>query len=552
MYMTMIKKTAKCMYPVPLITKLFFLLQLSPIERYAMKFIETTESAWSAEQLAAAEREIEEQKREWEQNRLAAMREEEERRARELEEEGDIITFSREDATNQVSTKSKKLNRSKKLLNRSKNINKARKKLVKQTTPSGESRVGIKRIKNRKVAKKVSSVKLEQTEDSVDMDVSHDSQTMDETQINGETDSLDSSESVSSMQALKQVSNHVDHNSPRTRSRGTVAINLWTLDVSPILPGEKPLRKVKDLSDPTERRKRHKSYVSEDDKSQSEDDKEPNKWNFKKKIVRSKKDSVSSVEDMDVEIKTFNLKSTAEDGQLTEIINKGKVCHVLLSNIVADGQYSLPEIANNCEDLNADLLESSSNDPEHNETVQAETSSLNETIVEEKEVTEILESVEKEKDLNESQNTTSTNQQESADVIAPEPVKIEKETPKENIESNNKLGNISSHLDNGLDGPKKIPPKVTKRNLFKSPEGRRTYRKFGRGAHNKTLDNWVKRSPKGGNVSVNSRKAEDNADDVNKDVIEAINNESTHDLDQTVSNSESVSEVGNSSDSKPD
>ncbi|KAJ3622532.1 hypothetical protein MTP99_003037 [Tenebrio molitor] len=76
--------------------------KLSPIERYAMKFIEETESAWSAEQLAAAEREIEEQKREWEQNRLAAMREEEERRARELEEENDLLTFSREDATNQI------------------------------------------------------------------------------------------------------------------------------------------------------------------------------------------------------------------------------------------------------------------------------------------------------------------------------------------------------------------------------------------------------------------------------------------------------------------
>ncbi|XP_056644553.1 helicase domino isoform X1 [Diorhabda sublineata] len=76
--------------------------KLTPIEKYAMKFIETTESAWSAEQLAAAAREIEEQKREWEQNRLAAMREEEDRRARELEEENDIITFSREDATNQI------------------------------------------------------------------------------------------------------------------------------------------------------------------------------------------------------------------------------------------------------------------------------------------------------------------------------------------------------------------------------------------------------------------------------------------------------------------
>ncbi|KAF5292024.1 hypothetical protein FQA39_LY14141 [Lamprigera yunnana] len=76
--------------------------QLTPVERYAMRFIEETEAAWSAEQLAAAEREIDEQKREWEQNRLMALREEEERRARELEEENDMLTYSREDATNQI------------------------------------------------------------------------------------------------------------------------------------------------------------------------------------------------------------------------------------------------------------------------------------------------------------------------------------------------------------------------------------------------------------------------------------------------------------------
>ncbi|XP_017779332.1 PREDICTED: helicase domino isoform X2 [Nicrophorus vespilloides] len=76
--------------------------QLTPIERYAMRFIEETEAAWSAEQLAAAEREIEDQKREWEENRIAAMKEEELRRARELEEESELLTFPREDATNQI------------------------------------------------------------------------------------------------------------------------------------------------------------------------------------------------------------------------------------------------------------------------------------------------------------------------------------------------------------------------------------------------------------------------------------------------------------------
>ncbi|KAF5308527.1 hypothetical protein FQR65_LT06192 [Abscondita terminalis] len=76
--------------------------QLTPVERYAMRFIEETEAAWSAEQLAAAEREIDKQKLEWEQNRLAALREEEERRARELEEENDMLTYGREDAANQI------------------------------------------------------------------------------------------------------------------------------------------------------------------------------------------------------------------------------------------------------------------------------------------------------------------------------------------------------------------------------------------------------------------------------------------------------------------
>lgn len=524
-----------------------------------MRFIETTESAWSAEQLAAAEREIEEQKREWEQNRLAAMREEEERRARELEEEGDIITFSREDATNQVSTKSKKLNRSKKLLNRSKNMNRTRKKLVKRTRPNDEIRLGVKGVKSRKIVKKAASeVKVEQKEESVEVNVTPEPQTIVEPQINGETDSLDSTESISSVHALKPVSNHVDHNSPRTRSRGTVAINLWTLDVSPILPGEKPLRKVKDLSDVTERRKRHRSYVSEDDKSQSDDDKESNKWHFKRKFARNKKDSVSSAEDAEVAVKTFNLKNTTEEGPLTEIINKGRICHVVLNDIMSDRQYSLPGGANNPEEKVSDLPESSSVDPKHNEPTEAQGSSLNEAVAEEADLklNPLGDSEGKEKDSNDPQNSSVVADREEdadAEVEAPEPVKVEKETPKENIESNNKLGNISSHLDNGLDGPnKKIPPRQPRRNLFKSPEGRRTYRRFGRGGHNKTLDNWVRRSPKSSSVSVNSKKSDDNVDEVDRDVADAISNESVDGLDQTLSNSDSVSEVGNCSDTKPD
>lgn len=79
---------------------------MSPIERYAMRFVEETGGSWTAEQLRAAEAEIEQQKREWEANRLAALRKAEDDERRAQEEENEVLTFSREDAKNQVNKKS--------------------------------------------------------------------------------------------------------------------------------------------------------------------------------------------------------------------------------------------------------------------------------------------------------------------------------------------------------------------------------------------------------------------------------------------------------------
>uniref|UniRef100_A0A4Y0BL68 Helicase domino n=1 Tax=Anopheles funestus TaxID=62324 RepID=A0A4Y0BL68_ANOFN len=77
--------------------------ELSPVERYAMRFVEDTEGTWTAVQLKAVEQEIEQQKRDWEANRLAEQRRNEEAaRKREAEEHADLLTFSREDAKNQV------------------------------------------------------------------------------------------------------------------------------------------------------------------------------------------------------------------------------------------------------------------------------------------------------------------------------------------------------------------------------------------------------------------------------------------------------------------
>lgn len=75
--------------------------QLNPIELYAMRFVEETGGSWTAEQLRAAEAEIEQQKREWEANRLAAIKKEEEDEKR-IADDDDMLTFSREDAQNQV------------------------------------------------------------------------------------------------------------------------------------------------------------------------------------------------------------------------------------------------------------------------------------------------------------------------------------------------------------------------------------------------------------------------------------------------------------------
>ncbi|KAK3916242.1 Helicase domino [Frankliniella fusca] len=160
--------------------------QLSAIERYAMTFMEETDS-WSAKQLAEAEAEIERQKKDWEMNRLAAAKEEEERRQR-LADDEPMLTYSRDDANTQVN--------SKKIGMRSKRFS------------AGDD-------KKEKVDGKKEIIKRKRKllrEESKDND----------------------SESIHSNDSHDMpLNNHnADPTSPRTRSRGSVSINLWTLDRS--------------------------------------------------------------------------------------------------------------------------------------------------------------------------------------------------------------------------------------------------------------------------------------------------------------------------------
>ncbi|XP_064613460.1 helicase SRCAP-like isoform X3 [Liolophura sinensis] len=75
--------------------------ELTPVERYAVMYMESQLEPYNVEELEIAEEEVELAKNSWELARLKALKEEEERRA-EWEEDEMLFTYSREDSYNQV------------------------------------------------------------------------------------------------------------------------------------------------------------------------------------------------------------------------------------------------------------------------------------------------------------------------------------------------------------------------------------------------------------------------------------------------------------------
>lgn len=218
-----------------------------------MKFVEETEGTFSAAQLAAAERELEEQKKEWELDRLRALREEEERRMRMADDDDKPLTFSREDAQNQVNSN----NNSKRVGN---NSSKKR-----QVAPSRRSSRRRSRTCESSASESESSTESESgsqedlaedlaEDNNSDVEESSQDSQVDDDEMGEEGDNdddvdgdnEDDDSQVNKFEnpkrgpgrpkKIKLRKNHLDLNSPRTRSRGNVKINLWTLDVSPILP----------------------------------------------------------------------------------------------------------------------------------------------------------------------------------------------------------------------------------------------------------------------------------------------------------------------------
>ncbi|XP_014482898.1 PREDICTED: uncharacterized protein LOC106748666 [Dinoponera quadriceps] len=262
--------------------------QLTPIERYAMRFIEESEGSFSTAQLAAAERELEEQKKEWELDRLRALREEEERRMRLADDDEEKpLTFGREDAQNQVNSAAANRSGPKRLVNKRLPVPSRRS----SRRRGGGGGGGVRNARGRARRESSSRSESETTtstesesesesqeeedvvEDSLDEESSHtESQSQgdegegeeegdkgddegeeEEDASEGNEDSRANSNGGNDAERGEGLPrrrgrlaggtcgrNHFDLNSPRTRSRGNVKINLWTLDVSPILPGVKP------------------------------------------------------------------------------------------------------------------------------------------------------------------------------------------------------------------------------------------------------------------------------------------------------------------------
>lgn len=293
-----------------------------------MRFIEETEAAWSAEQLAAAEREIEERKLEWERNRLAAIKEEEERRARELEEENELLTFSREDATNQVSTKSKKVNRdrvctpstvkrvnrrsSNKFSNKVDKIDKSNSRRHYYSTRRSVSRMSMvnkTKIDNEDEVEETTNDSKSSVDDlksEIDQSAEEDSKVAND---NNSEHFDDDEGSLDSEGESYKPSNHVDHNSPRTRSRGTVAIDLWTLDVNPLLPGVKPVKS----STPVNSRRRGK--VRKESDTKTEKNVKKSIQNDNEKVADNTKGEKKLKNEMESEIKDKCIKKIKIDNE---------------------------------------------------------------------------------------------------------------------------------------------------------------------------------------------------------------------------------------------
>lgn len=236
-----------------------------------MRFVEESDGNFSAAQLAAAERELEEQKKEWERGRLRAMREEEERQMRMTDDDENPLTFTREDAQNQVNNSTSNSRRASSNKRPTRQVRRGRGRRAAAGRVSRKSNRSIEQEETSESESETTSMSETDSEDDVDKipkrsnstdeekDTSSklgssDEENNENSEDEDEDDGEDEDDEDSSQSGRRQTNprnrvlslskkNHFDINSPRTRSSGDVKINLWTLDESPILPESKPRKR---------------------------------------------------------------------------------------------------------------------------------------------------------------------------------------------------------------------------------------------------------------------------------------------------------------------
>ena len=278
----------------------FFSLKLTPVERYAMRFMEISEECWSAEQLRAAEAQIEEQKKAWELKRMASLSCNDDELVdhpsqfaakMSSEPEGGLLTFAHQDSVNQVNKKPGRP-RSKTSLIQSdsttcnSSLVKRRGRPRKRGRSSPNCNVSFegKREGKEEESEFCSGRSSRPSSSAATFQSHYASQSPDTEQtprkrtrsaLRSETsisiDGLDSLDACAGSAQANVSGNSSDSHSPRTRSRGTVNINLWTLDVKPLLPAAKT-----QLASPNSKvvssKSKEVSSTSSDDKANSSGD----------------------------------------------------------------------------------------------------------------------------------------------------------------------------------------------------------------------------------------------------------------------------------------
>lgn len=199
--------------------------------------MEASEAAAFAEQQAIAE--MEKQKRDWETARRLL-----ERSPSPMEPElnnDDLLTFSREDSINQVSNSP---------------VNTSSKSNVHSLNSSLSTKNNLRtrntRFKSKYNASKSSitnSSKQSSTVNNSSSDESSDSSSRSESSESSDSENDSNYSNGSNTPNFKDNRVSLDSSkdnskSPRTRSRGTVKIDLWTLDVNPLIPTAKSTNKM--------------------------------------------------------------------------------------------------------------------------------------------------------------------------------------------------------------------------------------------------------------------------------------------------------------------